>query len=221
MSVENNIIKFNSELPSTIKLVAVSKFMPDSLILEAYKTGHKDFGESRPQELSGKMERLPSDIRWHFIGRLQTNKIKMIIDRVYLIHSVSSFKLLNEISKEARKNGLTASVLLQQHISGEESKQGFSLTEMEDAVKLALELGNIAVRGVMGMASFTDDSEKVRSEFHSLKISFDKLKNQFFASDKSFCEISMGMSGDYHIAMEEGSTLIRIGTSIFGTREIN
>lgn len=219
MSVENNIKYFREELPSTIKLVAVSKFKPDNLILEAYNAGQRDFGENRPQELSAKMERLPTDIRWHFIGRLQSNKIKMIIDKVYLIHSVDSFKLISEISKEATKRGLEPSILIQQHISDEDSKQGFSDSEMEEAVELTLGFGNIKLRGIMGMASLTENSDKVRDEFSRLKSTFERLKSKYFLDDAEFCEISMGMSGDYKIAAEEGSTIVRIGTSIFGERE--
>lgn len=219
MSVENNIKYFREELPSTIKLVAVSKFKPDNLILEAYNAGQRDFGENRPQELSAKMERLPSDIRWHFIGRLQSNKIKMIIDKVYLIHSVDSFKLISEISKEATKRGLEPSILIQQHISDEDSKQGFSDSEMEEAVELTLGFGNIKLRGIMGMALLTENSDKVRDEFSRLKSTFERLKSKYFLDDAEFCEISMGMSGDYRIAAEEGSTIVRIGTSIFGERE--
>ena len=219
MSVENNLKYFREELPSTIKLVAVSKFKPDNLILEAYNAGQRDFGENRPQELSAKMERLPTDIRWHFIGRLQSNKIKMIIDKVYLIHSVDSFKLISEISKEATKRGLEPSILIQQHISDEDSKQGFSDSEMDEAIELALGFGNIKLRGVMGMASLTENSDKVRDEFSRLKSTFERLKSKYFLDDAEFCEISMGMSGDYRIAAEEGSTIVRIGTSIFGERE--
>lgn len=219
MSVENNLKYFREELPSTIKLVAVSKFKPDNLILEAYNAGQRDFGENRPQELSAKMERLPSDIRWHFIGRLQSNKIKMIIDKVYLIHSVDSFKLISEISKEATKRGIEPSILIQQHISDEDSKQGFSDSEMEEAVELTLGFGNIKLRGIMGMASLTENSDKVRDEFSRLKSTFERLKSKYFLDDAEFCEISMGMSGDYRIAAEEGSTIVRIGTSIFGERE--
>lgn len=219
MSVENNLKYFREELPSTIKLVAVSKFKPDNLILEAYNAGQRDFGENRPQELSAKMERLPSDIRWHFIGRLQSNKIKMIIDKVYLIHSVDSFKLISEISKEATKRGIEPSILIQQHISDEDSKQGFSDSEMEEAVELTLGFGNIKLRGIMGMASLTENSDKVRDEFSRLKSTFERLKSKYFLDDAEFCEISMGMSGDYKIAAEEGSTIVRIGTSIFGERE--
>lgn len=218
MKIKDNILTILKELPSTTKLVAVSKFISDDLILEAYDTGIRDFAENRPQELSAKMERLPADIRWHFIGRLQTNKIKMIINRVHLIHSVDSIKLLSEISKEASKKGIFPSILLQQHISGEESKQGFTFDEMFEASKFAIERGNVKVCGVMGMASFTDDLVKIRSEFATLKGTFDSLKRDIFSDTNYFSEISMGMSGDYRVAVEEGSTIVRVGTGIFGSR---
>jgi pyridoxal phosphate enzyme (YggS family) len=216
--VKNNIQNILKELPSTTKLVAVSKFMPDELIIEAYNAGQRDFGENRPQDLAAKMDRLPSDIRWHFIGRLQSNKIKMIIDKVHLIHSVDSVKLIGELSKEAYKRGVIPSALLQLHISGEESKQGFSQEEILSAAEFALSCGNIKIKGVMGMASFTDDNKRVRDEFVLLKKTYDSLKGNLFSEDSQFSEISMGMSGDYQIAVEEGSTMVRIGTGIFGSR---
>lgn len=218
MIVKNNIQNILKELPSTTKLVAVSKFMPDELIIEAYNAGQRDFGENRPQDLAAKMDRLPSDIRWHFIGRLQSNKIKMIIDKVHLIHSVDSVKLIGELSKEAYKRGVIPSALLQLHISGEESKQGFSQEEILSAAEFALSCGNIKIKGVMGMASFTDDNKRVRDEFVLLKKTYDSLKGKLFSEDSQFSEISMGMSGDYQIAVEEGSTMVRIGTGIFGSR---
>ena len=165
------------------------------------------------------MERLPSDIRWHFIGRLQSNKIKMIIDKVYLIHSADSFKLITEISKEALKRGLEPSILIQQHISKEDTKQGFTDLDMDEAAKLAIECGNIKLKGVMGMASLTDDFNMVREEFRQLRTTFERLKSKYFSNNPDFCEISMGMSGDYKIAAEEGSTIVRIGTGIFGERD--
>jgi pyridoxal phosphate enzyme (YggS family) len=192
--------------------------MPDELIIEAYNAGQRDFGENRPQDLAAKMDRLPSDIRWHFIGRLQSNKIKMIIDKVHLIHSVDSVKLIGELSKEAYKRGVIPSALLQLHISGEESKQGFSQEEILSAAEFALSCGNIKIKGVMGMASFTDDNKRVRDEFVLLKKTYDSLKGNLFSEDSQFSEISMGMSGDYQIAVEEGSTMVRIGTGIFGSR---
>ncbi len=218
MIVKNNIQNILKELPSTTKLVAVSKFMPDELIIEAYNAGQRDFGENRPQDLAAKMDRLPSDIRWHFIGRLQSNKIKMIIDKVHLIHSVDSVKLIGELSKEAYKRGVIPSALLQLHISGEESKQGFSQEEILSAAEFALSCGNVKIKGVMGMASFTDDNKRVRDEFVLLKKTYDSLKGNLFSEDSQFSEISMGMSGDYQIAVEEGSTMVRIGTGIFGSR---
>lgn len=218
MIVKNNIQNILKELPSTTKLVAVSKFMPDELIIEAYNAGQRDFGENRPQDLAAKMDRLPSDIRWHFIGRLQSNKIKMIIDKVHLIQSVDSVKLIGELSKEAYKRGVIPSALLQLHISGEESKQGFSQEEILSAAEFALSCGNIKIKGVMGMASFTDDNKRVRDEFVLLKKTYDSLKGNLFSEDSQFSEISMGMSGDYQIAVEEGSTMVRIGTGIFGSR---
>lgn len=218
MSVENNITELRKELPSTVKLVAVSKFMPNELIMEAYNAGQRDFGENRPQELSRKMAELPSDIRWHFLGHLQTNKIKLIIDSVSLIHSADSLRLISEIGKEAAKRGLVKDILIQQHISSEDTKQGFSSIEMEEAAIFARETTGIRVCGVMGMATYTDDMEQVRGEFRGLRLTFEKLKSTLFADDRAFEHISMGMSGDFPLAVEEGSTIVRVGTRIFGSR---
>lgn len=218
MSVENNITELRKELPSTVKLVAVSKFMPNELIMEAYNAGQRDFGENRPQELNRKMAELPSDIRWHFLGHLQTNKIKLIIDSVSLIHSADSLRLISEIGKEAAKRGLVKDMLIQQHISSEDTKQGFSSIEMEEAAIFARETPGIRVCGVMGMATYTDDMEQVRGEFRGLRLTFEKLKSTLFADDRAFEHISMGMSGDFPLAVEEGSTIVRVGTRIFGSR---
>lgn len=218
MSVENNITELRKELPSTVKLVAVSKFMPNELIMEAYNAGQRDFGENRPQELNRKMAELPSDIRWHFLGHLQTNKIKLIIDSVSLIHSADSLRLISEIGKEAAKRGLVKEILIQQHISSEDTKQGFSSIEMEEAAIFARETPGIRVCGVMGMATYTDDMEQVRGEFRGLRLTFEKLKSTLFADDRAFEHISMGMSGDFPLAVEEGSTIVRVGTRIFGSR---
>jgi len=218
MSVENNITELRKELPSTVKLVAVSKFMPNELIMEAYNAGQRDFGENRPQELNRKMAELPSDIRWHFLGHLQTNKIKLIIDSVSLIHSADSLRLISEIGKEAAKRGLVKDILIQQHISSEDTKQGFSSIEMEEAAIFARETPGIRVCGVMGMATYTDDMEQVRGEFRGLRLTFEKLKSTLFADDRAFEHISMGMSGDFPLAVEEGSTIVRVGTRIFGSR---
>lgn len=218
MSVENNITELRKELPSTVKLVAVSKFMPNELIMEAYNAGQRDFGENRPQELNRKMAELPSDIRWHFLGHLQTNKIKLIIDSVSLIHSADSLRLISEIGKEAAKRGLVKDILIRQHISSEDTKQGFSSIEMEEAAIFARETTGIRVCGVMGMATYTDDMEQVRGEFRGLRLTFEKLKSTLFADDRAFEHISMGMSGDFPLAVEEGSTIVRVGTRIFGSR---
>ncbi len=218
MSVENNITELIKELPSTVKLVAVSKFMPDELIMEAYNAGQRDFGENRPQELNRKISELPSDIRWHFLGHLQTNKIKMIIDGVSLIHSADSLRLISEIGKEAVKRGLVKDILIQQHISSESTKQGFSQHEMEEAAIIARKTPGIRVCGVMGMATYTNDMEQVRGEFRGLSSTFDRLKSSIFADESTFEHISMGMSGDFPLAVEEGSTIVRVGTRIFGSR---
>ncbi|MHC1778800.1 MAG: YggS family pyridoxal phosphate-dependent enzyme [Bacteroidales bacterium] len=210
--------KIKSDLPPNTKLVAVSKFKPAETILEAYNEGQRDFGENRPQELSSKMEVLPSDIRWHFIGHLQTNKIKYIIDKVFLIHSVDSVKLLEEINKEAVKRNLTVNCLLQVYIAKEETKQGLSETELIEIVKSKESFRGVRICGLMGMASFTEDKEEVKREFSYLSDLFNNLKRNYFRNDPYFHEISMGMSGDYDIAIEFGATLVRIGSLIFGER---
>jgi len=218
MSIKNNLLEIIGELPSTVKLVAVSKFISNEAIMEAYNAGQRDFAESRPQELARKTIELPSDIRWHFIGHLQTNKIKLIIDRVTLFHSVDSMRLLNELNTFAQKSGITVKILLQEHISGEETKQGFSRSELLQASELSKTLSNIMVCGLMGMASLSNDQEVIIREFRSLKDSFIMLKETIFKGQGNFSEISMGMSSDYNIAIQEGSTLVRVGTKIFGDR---
>lgn len=220
MSIAENIDKIKSTLPAHVKLVAVSKTKPEELILEAYHHGQKIFGENKVQEMAGKYASLPKDIEWHFIGHLQTNKIKYIIPFVHLIHGVDSFKLLKSIDSEARKGGRIISCLLQFHIAEEETKFGLS---MEEALQILeseqyKSLSNIRLCGVMGMATYTGDHEQVRKEFASLKACFDRLKSLYFSNDPLFKELSMGMSGDYQIAVEEGSTMVRIGSNIFGER---
>ena len=195
-----------------ITLVAVSKTKPIEDILELYNLGHKDFGENYVQELAEKAEKLPNDIRWHFIGHLQTNKVKSIVPFIYLIHGVDSLKLLKEIDKQAEKNKRVIDCLLQVHIAQEETKFGFDETEL-----LNLELkqfSNVRIKGLMGMASLTDDINKIRIEFKSLKILFEKLKTQ----NPELSILSMGMSADYKIAIEEGSNMVRIGSLLFGER---
>ena len=220
MSIAENITRIRSELGSKTRLVAVSKTKPVEDIMEAYDVGQRWFGENKVQELVGKYEALPKDIEWHFIGHLQTNKVKYIAPFVYLIHGVDSFKLLKTINKEAKKNGRVIKCLLQFHIAEEETK--FGLDEQEADAILNDEsfktLNNVKITGVMGMATYTPDKEQVRSEFRRLKTIFNRLKDQYFSGDEDFKEISMGMSGDYRLAIEEGSTIVRIGSAVFGER---
>lgn len=213
-----NIESLLRNLPPSVKLVAVSKFKPAEEILEAYKAGIKDFGENRPQELKWKMDELPDDINWHFIGHLQTNKIKMIIDKVHMIHSVDSMRLFSEINREALKRGITVNCLLQVYIAAEDTKQGLSQEELNEILSVRENFGSVRICGLMGMASFTENQEVVRAEFRHLKNVFESAKSEYFGSDNNFCNISMGMSGDYSIAVEEGSTIVRIGSLIFGER---
>jgi pyridoxal phosphate enzyme (YggS family) len=218
--ISENIELLRKELPEGVKLVAVSKTKPLEDIMEAYNAGQRIFGENRVQELLGKYENLPPDVQWHMIGHLQRNKVKYIAGFIHLIESVDSEKLLRAINKEAIKAGRVIDCLLQFHIAKEESKFGFSRDEAVEMFESGVrdELNNVNIRGVMGMATFTDDIERVRSEFISLRYVFDELKNRFFKNKDDFSEISMGMSGDYKIALEEGSTMIRLGTSVFGAR---
>lgn len=202
-----------------VTLVAVSKTKPVEDIMELYELGHRDFGENYVQELVDKYEQLPKDINWHFIGHLQSNKVKYIAPFVKLVHGVDSFKLLKEINKQAEKNGREIDVLLQMHIAKEETKFGLDEAELKELIaSLADEpLHNIRVRGMMGMASFTEDQQTVRSEFRHLKTLFDQYA-QLKTSNIRFEILSMGMSADYALAIEEGSTLVRIGSLLFGSR---
>lgn len=220
MSIEVNLQKVKSIIPAHVKLIAVSKTHPVDLITEAYRLGQRAFGENRPQEMMQKAKELPADIEWHFIGNLQTNKVKYIAPFVHIIHSVDSLKLLVEIDKEARKNNRTISCLLEFHIAAEDSKSGLDL---EGAINLLnhpnfKQLNNIKIIGVMGMATFTDNLKQIHSEFCLLNDIFVHLNKKFFAGNPDFREISMGMSGDFEIAIECGSTMVRIGTAIFGSR---
>ncbi len=214
------IKKINEEIPSNVQLIAVSKTKTEEEILEIYKTGHRNFGENKAIEVKEKFNNLPKDILWHFIGHLQTNKIKYIAPFISLIHSVDSFKLLSEINKFAVKNKRTIPCLLQFHIATEETKFGFNLSEVELMLKSKeyFELKNIEIQGVMGMASFTENFNLVREEFQNLNKIFTFLKENYFLDKINFKEISMGMSHDYKIAIEQGSTIVRIGSAIFGDR---
>ncbi|MBK6951112.1 MAG: YggS family pyridoxal phosphate-dependent enzyme [Crocinitomicaceae bacterium] len=218
--VAENIIRIKSTLPSNVNLIAVSKTKPASDIQKAYDAGQRIFGENKVQELVSKYDALPKDIEWHMIGHLQSNKVKYMAHFVSLIHGVDSFSLLKEINKQAQKNNRIQNVLLQFHIAQEETKFGFSYDEAEQMLSSNEydNLENISVVGIMGMASFTDNQSQIHTEFKMLKSYFDQLKKQFFSDKNSFKEISMGMSGDYQIAIEEGSTMVRIGSSIFGGR---
>jgi pyridoxal phosphate enzyme (YggS family) len=208
------------EIPKHVTLVAVSKTKPVSAIEEAYAAGQRHYGENKVQELVEKAEQLPKDIQWHLIGHLQSNKVKYVAPFVALIHSVDSLKLLLEINRQAAKKNRVIPVLLQFHIAQEETKFGFSLEEVLELLNSEefKNLGNIRIDGVMGMASFTDDEAQIRKEFKLLKTYFDELKSTFFNEKNYFSICSMGMSGDYLIAIEEGSTMIRVGSSIFGSR---
>lgn len=221
MYVTDNINAIKNNLPEGVKLVAVSKFHPEDAIMEAYNEGQRIFGESKMQEINKKQADLPSDIEWHFIGHLQTNKVKAIVPYIHTIHSVDSWKLLSEIEKHASAIQKRICCLLEVYIAEEESKIGFSFEACREFLSDTKwrDCKYAYIGGVMGMATNTDNLSKVRQEFRSLKHFFDELKKDYFIDDDAFCEISMGMSDDYKIAVEEGSTMVRIGSSIFGHRE--
>ncbi len=220
MDIGKNITVIKNSLPPAVKLVAVSKTKPPETVMEAYRAGHKVFGENKAQELLQKYEELPKDIEWHFIGHLQTNKAKYITPFVKMIHGIDSFKILKAVNKEAKKNDRIVSCLLQFHIAQESTK--FGLDEDEAREMLGAEnfhaLKNVSIEGVMGMATYTDDLMQVRSEFKRLKEIFIRLKNDYFSNNPLFREVSMGMSDDYLLAVEEGSTMVRVGSKIFGSR---
>lgn len=219
MSIRNNIEKLKESLPATCSLIAVSKTQPIIKLQEAYHAGQRIFGENKAQELSLKYSEMPKDVQWHMIGHLQSNKVKYIAPFVHLIHSVDSLKLLLEINKQAQKNNRTINCLLQVHIADEETKFGFSEEEVIKLIEgnVLRNLKHIKIVGLMGMATLTEDGNKIRSEFKALKTMFEKLK-VVNAPTIEMKELSMGMSSDYKIAIEEGSTLIRVGTAIFGER---
>lgn len=221
MNLVDRFYEIKSSIPESVRIVAVSKTKPAGMIDDLFlETGHKIFGENKAQELAAKQQILPHDIEWHFIGHLQSNKIKFIAPYIKLIHSVDSFKLLTEINKDALKCNRIIPCLLQFHIAKEEAKYGFSFDaarKMLDDKKFQ-DMTNISVRGVMGMATLTKDEGQIRSEFKTLNKYFQALKTSYFADFSEYNEISMGMTEDYHIAIEEGSTLIRVGSGIFGFR---
>ena len=220
-NIGKQILRFSSELPDGVKLVAVSKFHPVEALRAAYDEGQRIFGESRVQEIQQKHRDMPEDVEWHFIGHLQTNKVRALVPYVSLIHSIDSLRLLECVDSEARRIDRTVNVLLQLHVAQEETK--FGLTP-DECIALAesgaiAKLPNVRICGVMGMATNTDDENEIRKEFRLIKSTFVALKDRSFADAEYFKEISMGMSDDYRIAIEEGATLVRIGTSIFGQRE--
>lgn len=220
MDIQTNLKEVLSELPSGTRLVAVSKFHPNEAIETAYQAGQRIFGESKVQELTEKYQTLPKDIEWHFIGHLQTNKVKYIAPFISMIHAVDSYKLLEEINKQAAKVNRTIPCLLEIHIAQEESKYGFTLETCREMLHTTpwKSLSHITINGVMGMATNTDDKNEIRKEFKELHDFFMELKQTYFTNDVHFCEVSMGMSHDYPLAIEAGSTLVRVGSKIFGDR---
>ena len=218
--IQEQINEINANLPEHVRLVAVSKFHPIEALEEAYAAGQRIFGESKVQEMTQKQEALPKDIEWHFIGHLQTNKIKYMAPYVALIHGVDSYKLLAEINKQAAKVGRIIPCLLQIHIAKEETKFGFSTDECLQMLEEGnwKSLDHVQIAGVMGMATNTDDEAEISNEFETLSRFFHTLQTQYFQERPYFKDISMGMSDDYPIAIEKGSTLVRIGSKIFGER---
>lgn len=220
-SIAENLKNIQDSIPKSVSLVAVSKTKPIEDVKEAYDAGQRIFGENKVQELREKYPSLPKDIEWHMIGHMQSNKVKYIAPFISLIHGVESFKLLREINKQAHKNRRVIKVLLQFHIASESTKFGLQINEANDILNSDefKNLKNIEITGVMGMASFVNNKTQVKNEFSHLNAIFNQLKNSFFINQDSFNTVSMGMSGDYPIAIEEGSTMIRVGSSIFGVRD--
>lgn len=219
--VSKNLTELRKSIPEGVELVAVSKFHPAEALMEAYNVGQRIFGESRALELESKSRELPADIGWHFIGHLQTNKVKKVVACASLIHSIDSERLLRAIDDEAHRAGRRIGVLLQLHVAKEETKFGFTPEELLNFVtpELLASLKSVDIRGVMGMASNVDDSERIRNDFREIRVTFDRLRNGVLAEYPGFDTVSMGMSHDWPIAVEEGSNMIRVGTSIFGERE--
>jgi PLP dependent protein len=220
MDIKKNILSIKANLPDNVKLVAVSKTKPNEDILTAYNAGHIIFGENKVQELTKKHEELPKDIQWHFIGHLQTNKVKYIAPFVSMIHAVDSLKLLRAINKEAIKNDRKIEYLFQLHIAEEESKFGLTLNKLEEIIcsEEFKQIKNVNLRGLMGMATYTNNIEQIKNEFGGLKKQFDQIKAKYFAEKHDFNELSMGMSSDFELAVKNGSTMVRIGSTIFGER---
>jgi PLP dependent protein len=220
MSITLNLLSLRNELPTSVKLIAISKTKSVEQIMEAYRAGQRVFGENKVQELLPKHESLPKDIEWHLVGHLQTNKVKYIASFVDLIHSIDSLSLLREVDKQGRKINKVVKCLLQVYIAAEETKFGMDEKELLEMLSSPgfLACDNVEVVGLMGMATYTDNEAQIRKEFRSLVQLFNKLKSTVFIDKPAFKEISMGMSSDYKIAMEEGSTMVRVGSRIFGER---
>lgn len=218
-NISENILRFRESVEPKATLISVSKTKPISDLEQAYETGQRHFGENKVQEMTSKWEHLPKDIKWHMIGHVQRNKVKYMAPYVHLIHSVDSPRLLKEINKQAKNNDRVINCLFQIHIAREENKFGFDKQELLDYItsEAFKELSHVSITGLMGMATFTDDLDQIRKEFKSLSSLFSKLKEDYFTHDE-FKELSMGMTGDYKIAIEEGSTMVRIGSAIFGSR---
>lgn len=221
MDIQENIKRIWKTLPEGVRLIAVSKTKPAEYIQEAYAAGQLTFGENRPQEMAAKQKILPKDIEWHMIGQLQEKNVKYIASFVTLIHSVDSLKLLQKINREAEKQARVIDCLLEFHIAGEVTKSGLTYEEAESLLESQefQALKHVRIVGVMGIATYTSDREQIHHEFRQLQDIFKQLKRKYFPEENSFKELSMGMSGDYQIAIEEGSTMVRIGSSIFGERE--
>jgi hypothetical protein len=220
MSIKNNLLEIKATLPDNVTLVAVSKTKPVSDLMEAYEAGQRVFGENKIQEMAEKFEQMPKDIEWHMIGHVQTNKVKFMASFVSLVHGVDSLRLLEEINKQALKNNRVIDCLLQVHIAEEETKFGLSESELNELLQSESfsQLKNIKIKGLMGMATFTDNQNQIEKEFKHLKSVFDRLSQTQKAGNYEMEILSMGMSGDYQLAIECGSTMVRIGSSIFGTR---
>lgn len=219
-TIADNLEKINKHVPAGVKLVAVSKTKPISDIEEAYNVGQRVFGENKVQEMEDKFRSLPKEIEWHLIGHLQSNKVKYIAPFVAMIHAVDSEQLIKVIDKEGAKNNRIIDCLIQIHIAQEDTKFGFSEKEAEDFFLSNnwKQYNHVRIRGLMGMATFTDDNQQIRLEFKSLKRLFDSIKTTSMCEEESFNQLSMGMSGDFQIGIEEGSTLVRVGSAIFGDR---
>ena len=217
--VSDNLKALYEKLPSAVKLVAVSKFHPVSRLMEAYGAGQRVFGENRPQELAAKVPQMPDDVEWHFIGHLQTNKLKLVLPYVTLVQSVDSFHLLEAIDKWGSDNGRVIDVLLELHLGAEETKHGFSETDIDAVISSEAEKSHVRIRGLMGMATNTEDEEVIEADFARIEALFKRIREEHPELRDTFTELSIGMSGDWPIAVRHGATMVRIGTDIFGERE--